>query len=84
MTSNSPKPKFTWHYYMMGLGAFASLVALTLVAWSALASAVAFMIVSHPVLRLTGALRLVFLVLFAVMYVFSFPSMEIIQAKMTS
>ena len=82
MSSHTPKPKFTWHYYMMGLGAFAGLVALTLLAWSALVSAVAFIVVSHPVLRLTGALRLVFLVVFAVMYVFSFPSIELIQAKM--
>ncbi|AEG31438.1 hypothetical protein [Thiomicrospira cyclica] len=82
MSSHTPKPKFTWHYYMMGLGAFASLIAVSLLAWSALVSAVAFIIVAHPVLRLTGALRLVFLVVFAVMYVFSFPSIEVIQAQM--
>lgn len=77
-----PKPKFTWHYYMMGLGAFAGLIAISLLAWSALVSAIAFCIVAHPVLRLTAALRLVFLVVFAVMYVFSFPSIEVIQAHM--
>lgn len=71
---NKKRPPFTWHYYAMALGALAAALAATLDAWSAVAAAVGFVVISHPGLRFAGLTRQVILVLFAIMYVFAFPT----------
>ncbi len=68
------RPPFSWHYYAMALGVLSAALAATLGAWSAVAAAVGFAVVSHPGLRFTGLTRQVILVLFAIMYVFAFPA----------
>ncbi|MGE4501809.1 MAG: hypothetical protein AB7D03_02935 [Thiomicrospira sp.] len=76
------RPPFTWHYYMMGLGGFAMLLAVSLAAWGSLVSALAFAIVSHPHLALSGPVRVVFLLIFAAMFVFAFPAADEVRAYM--
>ena len=70
---NKQRQPFTWHYYAMALGVLAAALAATLGAWSAVAAAVGFAIISYPGLRFTGLTRQVILILFAIMYVFAFP-----------
>lgn len=77
-----PRPPFTWHYYVMALGAFAAMMALTLLAWGSVISAIGFAVVSHPQMRFSAPVRSLFLILFAVMYVFAFPDPEVIRAQM--
>ncbi|UQB41299.1 hypothetical protein JX580_06235 [Thiomicrospira microaerophila] len=81
---DKPRPPFTWHYYVMALGALAALMALTLGAWGSLVSAVGFAVLAHPVIRFSGPTRAVFLLIFATMYVFAFPDPEVVRAMMTS
>lgn len=73
---------FTWHYYVMALGALAALMAGTLGAWSSVVSAVAFAILAHPVIRFSGPTRTVLLLVFAVMYVFAFPDADSVRDLM--
>ncbi|BBP43707.1 hypothetical protein [Thiosulfativibrio zosterae] len=79
---NTPKAKFTWHYYLMAFGALMGLMALTLSAWSAAASALGFMVMSHPVLQLKGPTRFIFLALFAAFYYAAFPDPSVVQEMM--
>lgn len=73
---------FTWHYYAMGLGAVGLFLALTLLAWGSVVSSLAFIILSHPMIRFSGPTRTVFLLLFAVMYGFAFPDAGAVRALM--
>ena len=70
---------FTWHYYAMGLGAVGLFLALTLLAWGSAISSLGFIILSHPMMRLSGPTRAVFLLLFAVMYGFAFPDADSVR-----
>ena len=70
------RPPFTWHYYSMAAGAFALLLAAVLSAWSAAVAAAGFLIISHPGLKFVGLTRQVILIMFALIYVFAFPSAE--------
>ncbi|WP_024850846.1 hypothetical protein [Hydrogenovibrio kuenenii] len=81
---NAKKAKFTWHYYFMAFGALMALLAVTLSAWGATISALAFTILSHPVIRFAGVGRFVFLILFAILYVFSFPDPAVVKSMMAS
>ncbi len=65
---------FTWHYYAMALGVLAMGLALSLGAWSAASAAFGFALISFPGLKFSGLTRQVILVLFAIMYVFAFPT----------
>lgn len=76
------RPPFTWHYYMMGLGGFGVLLALSLSAWASLICALGFAVVSHPHLHLSGPIRVLFLLLFATMFVFAFPSADTVRSYM--
>ena len=67
---------FTWHYYSMAVGAFALLLAVVLSAWSAAVAAAGFMIISHPGLKFVGLTRQVILIMFAMIYIFAFPSAD--------
>lgn len=78
------KPKFTWHYYLMALGALGAMLAATLSAWSALVTAIGFALLSHPVLQFKTLTRTVFLVLFAILYVFAFPDASVVQDIMSA
>ena len=77
------RPPFTWHYYLMALGALAAMLALTLSAWGAVVSGLGFAVLSHPVIRFSGPTRTVFLLVFAAMYVFAFPDAEVVRAMMS-
>jgi hypothetical protein len=79
---DNPRPPFTWHYYAMGFGALAALMALTLGAWGSVVSALGFIILAHPVVRLSGPTRAVFLLVFAAMYVFGFPEADTVRRMM--
>lgn len=77
------RPPFTWHYYLMALGALAAMLALTLSAWGAVVSGLGFAVLSHPVIRFSGPTRTVFLLVFAAMYVFAFPDAEVVRTMMS-
>ncbi|WP_319381718.1 hypothetical protein [Thiomicrorhabdus sp.] len=81
---STEKAMFTWHYYFMALGALLAMLAATLGAWGGIVSGLAFAIVSHPRLRFQGLGRFVFLVLFAVIYVFAFPDPAVVREMMAS
>lgn len=81
-TNSKPKTKFTWHYYLMAFGALMAMLAATLSAWSGVASALAFVIMSHPVVKLPGIGRFVMLIIFAVFFVFSFPDPSVVKEMM--
>jgi len=78
------KPKFTWHYYSMAFGALGAMLAATLSAWSALVCAIAFGLLSHPVLKFKTVTRSVFLVLMLILYAFAFPDASVVQDVMSS
>jgi len=72
---NKPqKQPFTWHYFAMATCALAAALSILLDAWSAAAAAAGFAIIAHPGLRFTGLTRQVILLLFAIMFIFSFPA----------
>lgn len=73
---------FTWHYYVMGLGAVGLFLALTLLAWGSAMSSLGFIILAHPMIRFSGPTRTVFLLLFALMYGFAFPDADAVRALM--
>jgi len=50
---NTEKAKFTWHYYLMALGALMVMLAATLSAWSAVVVALAFSLLTHPIIKET-------------------------------
>jgi hypothetical protein len=79
---DKPRPPFTWHYYVMGLGALALLMALTLGAWGSAVSALGFAVLAHPHLQFSGPTRTVFLLIFVAMYVFAFPDADSVRAIM--
>lgn len=78
------KPKFTWHYYAMAFGALGAMLAATLSAWSALICAIAFALLSHPVLPFKSLTRTVFLVMLLILYAFAFPDAGVVQDVMSS
>lgn len=78
------KAKFTWHYYAMALGVLLSLMAATLSALGGVVSGLAFAIVSHPSLKLPGIGRYIFMVLFVILYVFSFPDPNVVREMMAA
>ncbi|MDX1795935.1 MAG: hypothetical protein R3219_04335 [Hydrogenovibrio sp.] len=78
------KAKFTWHYYLMAFGVLMALMAATLSAWGSVVSALAFAVLSHPVIRFSGVGRFVFLILFAILYVFAFPDPSVVQEMMAT
>lgn len=77
------KAKFTWHYYFMAFGALMAMLAATLSAWSGIVTALAFVIMSHPKVKLPGIGRFVMLIIFAVLYVFAFPDPSIVKEMMS-
>ncbi len=76
------RPPFTWHYYVMAVGVLFALMAATLGAWGSFVSGLGFAILAHPVVRFSGPTRTVFLLVFAVMYVFAFPDPDVVRAVM--
>jgi hypothetical protein len=81
---SSPKAKFTWHYYLMAFGALMAMLAATLASWSGVVSALSFVVMSHPVVKLPGIGRFIMLVIFAVLYVFSFPDPSVVKEMMSN
>jgi len=79
---NTEKAKFTWHYYLMALGALMAMLAATLSAWSAVVVALAFSLLTHPIIKLPGLGRFIFLIIFAVFYVFAFPDSSVVKEVM--
>lgn len=79
---NPQKAKFSWHYYGMAFGALLAMLAATVGSIGGVVSALAFGLVCHPVLKFQGLTRLVFLVLFMLLYVFAFPEASVIRQMM--
>lgn len=79
---NQQKAKFTWHYYMMALGALLAMLAATLGAMGGVVSGLAIAVISLPRLQFQGLGRFVFYVLFLVIYVFAFPDPEVVREMM--
>lgn len=78
------KAKFSWHYYVMALGALMALMAITLGAWGAAISGVGLAIMSLPALQLKLPARLFFIILFGVFYYLAFPSPAVVKTMMQS
>lgn len=79
---SQPRPKFTWHYYLMAFGALLAMLAATLSAVGGIVSGIAIMVVSHPRLQFQGLARGVFVVLFLIIYVIAFPDPEVVRQMM--
>lgn len=79
---SQPRPKFTWHYYLMAFGALLAMLAATLSAVGGIVSGLAIAIISHPRLQFQGLARGVFVVLFLLLYAISFPDPEVIRQMM--
>jgi len=84
MEKATKKAKFTWHYYLMAFGALMAMLAATLSAWSGVVSALSFIVMSHPVVKLPGIGRFVMLILFAVFFIFAFPDPSVVQEMMSN
>ncbi len=80
--NSKQKTKFTWHYYLMAFGALMAMLAATLSAWSGIITALAFIIMSHPLVKLPGIGRFIMLLIFSILYVFSFPDPAVVQEMM--
>jgi hypothetical protein len=78
------RAKMTWHYYVMGFGTLMALMALSLSAWNAFAPAVGFVILALPSLQFKTITRLLFLVMFSILYYVGFPDSSVIQALMSA
>lgn len=83
-TSNKSRPPMTWHYYSMALGALGAIVAAPLAAWGAVMSGVGFAVLSHPVIGFSAPVRVLFLLVFAAMFVFAFPDAEVVKVMLAS
>ena len=81
---NQEKAKFTWHYYMMAAGALLAMLAATLGAIGGIAAGVAVAIISLPKLQFQGLTRIVFYILFIVIYVFAFPDPSVVREMMAT
>ncbi|NPA72710.1 MAG: hypothetical protein GXO35_07760 [Gammaproteobacteria bacterium] len=79
---NDEKAKFTWHYYVMALGALGAMLAATLGASGGIVSGLALAIISHPRIPFKTLTRVFFMVLFMILYVFAFPEPEVVRALM--
>lgn len=77
------KAKFTWHYYFMAFGALLVMLAITLSTWSGVVVAMAFIIMSHPLVKLPGIGRFIVLVILLVFYVFAFPDANVVKEMMS-
>lgn len=77
--STNSRPPMTWHYYSMALGALGAIVAAPLAAWGAVMSGIGFAVLSHPVIGFSMPVRVVFLLIFAAMFVFAFPDAEFVK-----
>ena len=84
MEKATKKTKFTWHYYLMAFGALMAMLAATLSAWSGVVSALSFIVMSHPVVKLPGIGRFVMLILFTVFFIFAFPDPSVVQEMMSN
>ncbi len=84
LTVKSKKAKFTWHYYLMASGALMAMLAASLSAWSALVTALCFTLLTHPIIKLPGVSRFVFLILLAIFYVLAFPEASVVQEMMAA
>ncbi|WP_019556370.1 hypothetical protein [Thiomicrorhabdus arctica] len=79
---NEQKAKFTWHYYVMALGALLAMLAATLGASGGIVSGLALVIISHPRIPLKTVTRIFFMITFVILYVFSFPDADVVRAMM--
>ena len=79
---NEQKAKFTWHYYMMALGALLAMLATTVGSVGGIVSGLAIAVISHPVLNLSMPIRVLFYALFLVLYGMAFPDPEVIREMM--
>jgi len=73
------KAKFTWHYYGMAVGALMAMLAGTVGSTGGIVSGIAFAILCHAVIKFQGVGRFLFLILFAILYVFAFPEPDVIR-----
>ena len=77
------KAKFTWHYYGMALGALMAMLAATLGSSGGIVSGIAFGVLCHPKMKLQGVGRFLFLIVFAILYVFAFPDADVVREMMS-
>lgn len=80
---NEQKAKFTWHYYVMALGALLAMLAATLGSAGGIVSGLAIAVISHPRIPFQGLSRFIFYILFAILYVFAFPDADVVREMMT-
>jgi hypothetical protein len=81
---NEQKAKFTWHYYVMAFGALLAMMAATLGASGGIMSALAMAIVSHPRIPFKTPTRILFMVIFGILYLFAFPDADVVREMMTA
>lgn len=79
---NQEKAKFTWHYYMMALGALLAMLGATLSSLGAVFTGLSIAIISHPKLNLSLPVRVVFYALFFALYVIAFPDPDVVREMM--
>ncbi len=80
---NEQKAKFTWHYYVMAFGALLAMMAATLGASGGIVSGLALAVVSHPRIPFKSVTRVFFMMVFLVLYLFSFPDADVVREMMT-
>jgi len=76
------KPKFTWHYYVMAVGALLAMLAATVGSLGGIVSGLAIAVISTPKLPFQGLTRFVFYILFFILYVFAFPDPDVVREMM--
>lgn len=81
---NEQKAKFTWHYYVMAFGALLAMLAATLGASGGIVSGLALVIISHPRIPFKSVTRILFMVIFMILYVFAFPDADVVREIMLS
>lgn len=80
---NQEKAKFTWHYYVMALGALMAMLSATLGSFSGIVIGLAIAIISLPRLPFQGLTRFVFYILFIILYVLAFPDADVVREMMS-
>ncbi len=79
---NEQKATFTWHYYVMALGALGAMLSASLGSVNGVITGLALSLVSLPKLPLKTLTRLGFMAAFVGLYVFGFPEPDVVREKM--
>ncbi|GKT12080.1 MAG: translocator protein [Thiomicrorhabdus sp.] len=77
------KAKYSWHYYVMAMGALMAMLAGTLGSIGGIAAGLALAVVSHSALPFKTMTRFAFMIMFTGLYIFSFPDPEVVRDIMS-